>query len=166
MVINNNGSVGIGTTTPTAKLNVVGGTFDIVNPGPDPSGIRTGADADFGRVWIEYSSALAIPKLIMADYDDPPRIAFRQTGTGNEVSPQYESWIGMSQGLSNNLAIMGGNVGIGTITPNSKLQVTGGDIYVSTQGNGIILRDTDGTGCHRITVNSAGTTTATAVACP
>ncbi len=43
---------------------------------------------------------------------------------------------------------------------------TAGDVFVATQGFGIILRDTDGAGCHRITVNSAGTLSATAVTCP
>jgi hypothetical protein len=71
-----------------------------------------------------------------------------------------------TQITTGNFTVNNGNVGIGTTAPSAKLQVTGGDIYVSTQGNGIILRDTDGTGCHRITVNSAGTITATAVTCP
>jgi hypothetical protein len=71
-----------------------------------------------------------------------------------------------TQITTGNFTVNNGNVGIGTTNPTSKLQVTGGDIYVSTQGNGIILRDTDGTGCHRITVNSAGTITTTAVTCP
>lgn len=60
----------------------------------------------------------------------------------------------------------GGKVGIGTSLPNSRLQITSGDIYIETQGNGVILRDTDGAGCHRITVNTAGTITATVVTCP
>jgi hypothetical protein len=63
-------------------------------------------------------------------------------------------------------AIQSGNVGIGLMSPTSKLEVTGGDAYIQTQGKGLILRDTDGSGCHRITVNSGGTITATAVSCP
>jgi hypothetical protein len=34
------------------------------------------------------------------------------------------------------------------------------------RNEGLILKDTDGPGCHKITVNSAGTITATAVTCP
>ena len=49
---------------------------------------------------------------------------------------------------------------------NVNLVETAGDVYVETQGLGIILRDTDGAGCHRITVNTAGVLTATAMACP
>jgi hypothetical protein len=122
----NSGNVGIGTTTPTAKLNVVG-NFDIVDPGSTPSGMRTGVSADGGRVWVEYnsSSTLPAPRLILSDYDDPPRILFRQAGSGSEDSPQYEAWIGMSQYLSNNLAIIADNVGIGTTTPSERLEVCG-----------------------------------------
>ena len=43
---------------------------------------------------------------------------------------------------------------------------TSGDVFVDTQGFGIILRDTDGLGCHRITVDSVGTLSAAVVACP
>src|SRR5206468_5051858 len=58
------------------------------------------------------------------------------------------------------------NVGIGTTAPNAKLQVTLGDVYVQTQGNGIILRATDGPNCYRVTVNNSGTLTTTLVTCP
>ena len=59
-----------------------------------------------------------------------------------------------------------GEVGIGTTTPNAKLQVTSGDVYVQTQGKGIILRATDGANCYRVTVNNAGTMSTALVACP
>lgn len=59
-----------------------------------------------------------------------------------------------------------GGVGIGTNSPKAQLQVTSGDVYVETQGKGIILKATDGPGCFRVTVNSAGTLAATSITCP
>jgi len=42
---------------------------------------------------------------------------------------------------------------------------TAADVFVETRGLGIILRDTDGAGCHRITVNSAAILSAAVVTC-
>ena len=64
------------------------------------------------------------------------------------------------------LQYVGGNVGIGASSPNAKLQVTGGDVAVTTQGNGLILRTTDGANCFRVTVDNAGALTTTLVPCP
>jgi hypothetical protein len=40
------------------------------------------------------------------------------------------------------------------------------DVLISTSGKGVIIKDSDGAGCHRITVNTAGTISATSIACP
>jgi len=52
----------------------------------------------------------------------------------------------------------GGNVGIGTATPASKLEVDNGDIEVVDSANGVILRSPNGTR-YRITVDNAGNLT-------
>lgn len=58
-------------------------------------------------------------------------------------------------------------VGIGHGYPASKLDVSGGDVYVRTVGSGIILKATDNSSvCYRVTVNAAGDLTTAAVTCP
>ena len=57
---------------------------------------------------------------------------------------------------------LGGNVGIGTTSPASKLEVDGGDIEVDDSASGLILRSPDGTR-YRVTVANGGTLSVSAV---
>lgn len=57
------------------------------------------------------------------------------------------------------------NVGIGTAAPAATLHVAGGDVYVSTIGDGVILKSPDGTKCARISLDNSGALVTTAVAC-
>jgi hypothetical protein len=56
----------------------------------------------------------------------------------------------------------GGNVGIGTTSPASKLTVTGGDIEATDSASGIILKSPNGTR-YRITVDDSGALTSSSI---
>lgn len=60
----------------------------------------------------------------------------------------------------------GGNVGIGTNAPNAPLQVTGGNIYISSPGNGLIVKSPDGSTCERIGIDNNGVVATTSILCP
>jgi hypothetical protein len=55
-----------------------------------------------------------------------------------------------------------GNVGIGTTSPTSKLEVDSGDIEIHDSANGLILRSPNGTR-YRVQVDDSGNLTTTAV---
>lgn len=87
---------------------------------------------------------------------------FRHYGSGTGTLD-----IGSSSNLvrsvyTTNIYAVGGSVGIGTTSPESKLTVTGGDAEVTDSASGVILKSPDGTR-YRITVANGGTLTVTAV---
>ena len=103
------GNVGIGTTTPRAKLEVAGGAImpaagpaaGLLFP-PDPGG--GGGDT----AWLQYSRG------------------------GESMTLE----LGIANDFDDHIALMpSGNVGIGTTTPRAKLEVAGGAI-VPAAGNG------------------------------
>jgi hypothetical protein len=58
-----------------------------------------------------------------------------------------------------------GNVGVGTEAPLSKLDVTGGDIYINNINSGVIMKSPNGS-CFRMTVSDAGEPVFTPITCP
>jgi hypothetical protein len=129
------GNVGIGTLTPEAKL-------DIRNvPAPSSNALgagkwfQVGDGDDKGRMWLQYGDQLA-PLLVLSDFDDPPRLQFQQTGTGQETGPQFVSWIGHARNNAADLALMGGNVGVGTLQPFRRLHVEASEIHSGGAGAG------------------------------
>lgn len=56
-------------------------------------------------------------------------------------------------------------VGIGTITPKSKLQVHGGDVYIEDVASGVIMKSPNGN-CWRMTVDNSGQPVFSPITCP
>ena len=83
------------------------------------------------------------------------------TGGQLKLGVSAEDW----QSINNTIFFHGSNVGIGATPQNAKLQVSGGDIYVETTSNGLVLRSVNGI-CWRITPTNGGSLTTASTTCP
>ena len=88
----------------------------------------------------------------------PARLSLTGNGT-TDIFNIYSDSVGTNRYMTVNST---GNVGIGTTSPASKLEVDGGDIEVDDSASGLILRSPDGTR-YRVTVANGGTLSVAAV---
>jgi parallel beta-helix repeat protein len=125
-------SVGVGTTSPFAKMDI--------NSASGGNMLHLGAGPLLGTLFGTGSTA-----------NNESVSAFYVYRAGQFRLRQYVNQYGHLSLQPNG----DGNVGIGTSTPTAKLQVVGGDVYVNTIGNGVILRSPNGS-CFRLTVSDSG----------
>ena len=135
MVVQGDGKVGLGTVTPSGKLDIVTGTTgNVLIDAEAGSNVHAKIVNDSGDIHVGSRSASADTYLVSN------RRIYLRTGS-SEVNALYVN--------------ESGNVGIGSTTPGDKLEIGGA-------GAGIILASPDGTR-YRLTVANGGTLSIAAV---
>jgi hypothetical protein len=147
------GSVGIGTSNPAGVLDV------------------SSAGAPFQtELRVEWTNATGVGDLAFTE-NGLPKGRLVMTGSTNPM-PYLMGLDNFQNGIlefsTNSIERMritaAGNVGIGTDTPNAKLQVAGGSVYIAHPSS-LIITSPNGA-CWFITVNDSGALSTISVTCP
>ena len=152
MRIDSSGNVGIGTTSPSSKLEISEDSSSILNLYRPNSSTAAASFLDFN--FNTANGTKAVYARIRSDVETNT-----DSGQGGDLSfhTANAGTISEVMRLTEN-----GNVGIGSTSPTSKLTVAVGDIETSGVGYGIILKSPNGTR-YRVTVDNSGNLSTTAV---
>ncbi|MFA6198757.1 MAG: hypothetical protein WC734_06450, partial [Patescibacteria group bacterium] len=152
-VINGNGNVGIGTTDPGAKLEVVGGiktSFSPANATPSLYGDNSfiiGIDQNNNNAGGDYFSIInGAGDREMVRVQGNGNVGIGTTSPLARLSIQGDGTnpiFGLADGTgaSKVTVLNNGNVGIGTTTPGQKLEVNGSIRITAGSGGGLIFSD-------------------------
>lgn len=124
--------------------NVLNGDIATIDWSQGPYYLRTGLDEDGGQIYtiVGTSELLSVPYALYA------------ANSGNQT------W------QENNLGIhYDGKVGINNESPQSRLHVSEGDVYIDQINKGVIMKSPNGT-CWRMTVSNLGQSVWTQMSCP
>jgi len=149
------GNVGIGTSSPASKLTVNGSGTGSANPLINFTDTSSSAYVEIGSTGAGSASALQMRK--------------NSTGQSWRMGLGAQSGTDMIEfyDVKNNVYSMvmqngTGNVGIGTIAPNHKLEINGSDsdlVYVSSANTGLELRSTAASSVQYIDFQNGSTST-------
>jgi hypothetical protein len=125
--------------------------FDIEPLGdPNNTGYSISTNTNFLQFTLNNSNAMTISQ---------------QDGVRVNYKVFLNSGLSVDGGTETNSLNVSGKTYTGSLeTTNAKIY-SGGNLFIQ-EPNGLILKDSDGNGCHKILVNSSGTITATSVSCP
>lgn len=169
------GNMGIGTSEPSAKLNIVGNVYD----GDERSFIRlknnsTGPKATVSIALQSFENkgvalGYASSNYSMNDLADFGSITTNGRGlafVANYGQIRFYTNKNVDNTYSEKMRINEeGNVGIGTTAPNARLEIADGDVYIKDINKGIIMTSPDGQ-CWRGTINNSGVLGFVSVECP
>ncbi len=177
----NDGYVGIGTTSPGHHLEInadatgddginrqfisvrnLNNTFKSYSA----IGFSSGTDANKsdGAVGVTAMNFTAIPDLAGYSYlvNNENGITLRANGSTGKI----KFWTGgEGQSFERMSILSNGNIGINNLNPQSKLQVSSGDVYIDQIGSGVIMKSPNGQ-CWRLTVDDSGNPSFASISCP
>tara|TARA_B110000977_G_scaffold153542_1_gene195080 strand:+ start:497 stop:1696 length:1200 start_codon:yes stop_codon:yes gene_type:complete len=140
LMFDNGTSVGIGTDSPVNLLHVSG-----------------------GLTRLDSGAASSNPLGVYSSFDTTAINLFATSNSGFVNVNSSGMNLGVPWNGGPKLSILNnGNVGIGTTSPTSRLDVSGGDIEVKDIASGIIMKSPDGTR-YRVTIANGGTLSVAAV---